>query len=203
MLLAGRVNTHNLKKALHQLKALQQTYGIVVFMSINQNTIESDPQYMQRLIEILNVQHAQVISTSTPIELQNHEKESGRYNMYSMFYHNKECFRLVEESKIKFDVVIKYRADLESPDIMSIVPPAPNTLYIPQGADFNGLNDQIAYGPPEVMKIYCDLIDHIPSLVKEGVPYNPELLLNKYIAKYVRAKTLKVIRYPYSYSIFR
>jgi hypothetical protein len=73
-------------------------------------------------------------------------------------------------------------------------------LYVPQGADWGGLNDQIALGSRETMRVYCDCVDAIiPMCQQEGVTWHPETLLRAYIARI----KLPVERFAFPYQLHR
>jgi hypothetical protein len=69
---------------------------------------------------------------------------------FSQYYHKYRCFRLLEayqqKYNIKFNCIIIFRADVDSSDEFIVKPLEENTIYIPEGKDYYGLNDQIAYG---------------------------------------------------------
>ncbi len=58
----------------------------------------------------------------------------------------------------------------------------PKTLYIPAGNDYveNAINDQLAYGTPDVMKKYARIFDTSLELLerKEVIPHPETLTLS-------------------------
>lgn len=103
-------------------------------------------------------------------------------NCSSMFYHNKSCIELIEKSGINYDVIVKYRADVNSDSVLELKVEE-NTIYIPNGNDFGGLNDQIAYGDLCSMKKYCAVWDNIPKICNDGHKFHPETLVSRNIER--------------------
>jgi hypothetical protein len=135
-------------------------------------------------------------------------------NTYSMFYHNKRCFDLIEKYYQKFDIIIRFRADIHSPEVLPILNIKPNTIYIPKGQDpFEGtINDQVAYGDFNSIKIYCEVVNNIiafcncnkPQLIKsfnsiinKNTLFHPETLMKKQLD----VCRLNIIRFDYTYNL--
>lgn len=121
-----------------------------------------------------------------PREFKNLNKatETKIENCSSMFYHNKKAFELIKNSKKAYDVVLKYRADIDlSPSLKFLTFKETtniieqNTVYIPKGNDFGGVNDQIAYGDLDSMEKYCKTFDNILKICADGHRFHPETLL--------------------------
>lgn len=129
-------------------------------------------------------------------------EETRERNTLSMFYHNMMAMNLVLDQMKKgktYDVVVKFRADI-SCDNSFIIPYhiIPNTLYIPNGFNFRGINDQIAFGNLFAMTIYCSIYHHIPKYVyKEQAIFNPEFLLMFHL----NLHNLNIMRFPYNYML--
>lgn len=116
-----------------------------------------------------------------------HTDERIAFNIMSMYWHNKKAFEMISSDTAAYDYVIKWRADIVLQS--SLILPTPiqlssntNTIYIPNGKDWGGLNDQIAAGSYAAMKEYCALIDHIDVLWPVR---HPERLLKKYLTSVV------------------
>lgn len=197
----GRIFTRNIEKALRHLREIKNKYNVTFFMSLNRSACE-DIAYIERFAKELDVKY-QILDTSTPHELREYERTSHRYTLYSMFYHNYQCFQMIKESGINFDVVVKYRGDFDSNEVLDIKEINPTTLYIPYGCDYYGLNDQIAYGSMYTMGIYCNLINNIVNVLEKKPIYKPESVLLNYIAPIVIGRQLAVKRFKYHYYIYR
>ena len=127
-------------------------------------------------------------------------------NVYSMFYHNKKCMDLIEnyekDNNMKFDIVIKYRNDIDTSQALNLYNPplSDNTINIPNINDWGGINDQIAYGSKVAMKKYCSLIDNYQKYILEDKIINhPESILKHHLV----SNNLTVQRFVFSYSLNR
>jgi len=123
-------------------------------------------------------------------------------NSVSMFYHNKRAFDHIESMGIPFDVIVKFRSDINTtskfPYPTSI--PEDNTIYVPEEYHYSGINDQIAYGNYESMRIYCSVYDNIYKYcTTDDVTFHPETLL-KY---HLDSNNITVKTFPFSYFLQR
>lgn len=76
-----------------------------------------------------------------------------------------------------FDVYVRIRPDLKFNGPMVFQKPEPKTIYIPQGMDFGGINDQCAYGDYDTMKIYYQVFENYHSLWRDkGILFNSEVM---------------------------
>lgn len=89
-----------------------------------------------------------------------------------------------------FDCVIRMRfdSDLKSIENFDISNLQDNNVCIPAGQDWNGLNDQFAYGTTNAMNVYSSLILNFRNF--RNCNYNPEVLLKNYL----RAAKINVLR---------
>lgn len=117
-----------------------------------------------------------------------------------MFYHRYKVFELCkaysQKHNIKFDYVLFFRADIQSSDTLELIPLAPNTVYIPEGYDFEGgLNDLMAYGSMEVMEKYSNLVNNIKKMcIEQKLLFHPE----SFVRKHLENEAITVVRFPYS-----
>lgn len=201
---SGRIITKDFDYFIKFLIDLRSKYDIIFFCSLNQENIDDYTIKFCKLLDI-DEQRLNIEKTNVPDEIYNYKKnkETNYTNTYSMFYHNKRCTELIEKYEINtgilFDVIVKYRGDIIPNETMKIEYPEPNTLYIPDGKDYSGINDQISYGNKKAMKQYSECVDNIIKYCKSGVIYNPERLLRHHI----RYKELKIKRYDYEYNLSR
>ena len=101
---------------------------------------------------------------------------------YSMCQSNKLKMQYEKESNSIFDIVIRMRYDSEIVDINQFdFETEPDVLYIPEGHNWNGVNDQFAYGNSNVMNIYASLILNLHQHFS-GILYNPEAMLKHYLS---------------------
>lgn len=91
-----------------------------------------------------------------------------------------------------YDIYVRIRPDivLNGPIDFSKYDCTGKTIYIPQGNDFGGINDQFAFGNHEVMKIYYSIYQTHHELWHEGVLFHSESMqlanLNKHGVNIVR-----------------
>ena len=211
VLLTGRLQSSNeiefnqtlYDKSLQTLKLIDN--NITFFISINQTA--ENPEYTKRFMSDLNISQDQINieNTQPPSELLTYPKriETIYHNAYSMFYHNKRCFELMEtyqnKHQITFDTILKFRADLFSNTEFHISEIEQDTIYIPNSFDFSGINDQIAYGTPNSMKIYTNCVDHIINYCKKDIIFHPETILKHHLV----TNNLKIIRFRYPYQLIK
>ena len=121
-------------------------------------------------------------------------------NCASMFYHNQKAFELVEASGLPYDVVVKYRADLVAGGDLPLQDcrcPDDTTVWVPEGADYGGLNDQVAMGAPRAMARYCALYGRMADLCASGTLLHPETLL----AEHLRRCGVQARRFAFSWAL--
>lgn len=104
----------------------------------------------------------------------------------SMFYKIKACNQIKKnyetQNNFKYDCVIRMRSDLMFMSPFYINKDVNmNKLYIPLGYDYEGINDQLAYGSSDIIDEYCQVFDNIEQLLIDGEKLNPEKLLKQYI----------------------
>jgi hypothetical protein len=113
--------------------------------------------------------------------------ETNIHNMTCHFINKNRVFLLLEEhinkERIQYDVVVSLRIDCVFQNSFNFNNLVDNTIYIPSGYDWLGINDQIAYGKVDVMKKYnsinaLDLLEqklsipHPESLNRANIEYN-------------------------------
>lgn len=114
---------------------------------------------------------------------------------WSMFYHRKLAF---EKVPVDAECVISFRADITSDDALPTATMKPGVLYVPEGHDHNGLNDQVAYGSYPTMRAYCSVADALHQLVVEQHgEFHPETIL----LAHVQREGLQIHRFPYTWSL--
>lgn len=204
--LPGRITSSQFRSVSDNLLQFTKHYNVVFFVSVNKSA--NDDHYNKKLFDKLDVNsgNVNIEVTKEPVELRNYSKklESSYENCYSMFYHNKRCYDLLDayqkSSGIQFHAVVKYRGDISSPELMHIIDnPLDDTVYIPEGADWGGVNDQVAYGTPESMRKYCNCVNKILEYCANGVIFHPETLLQHHLIQ----SHLRVQRFSYIYKLLK
>jgi hypothetical protein len=113
--------------------------------------------------------------------------ETNVYNFHSMWFNRKRVVELVEryqvENDITYDIVLHFRADIKThQDLVFNIPEDDDSLYVPHGSDWCGLNDQVAYGKMAAIKKYSNMHDFIQKYVfVDKLTLHPERLLMHHI----------------------
>jgi hypothetical protein len=119
-------------------------------------------------------------------------------NMLNMFYHIMKCTQLIEQQVDKsYHAIVRFRTEIDSTDDFCIEDVLlDNTVYIPHGFNYRGINDRIAFGNYQSMIIYGYLYNHIPTYVyTKFALYNPEYLVMFHIME----NNMNIIRTPYNF----
>jgi hypothetical protein len=99
-------------------------------------------------------------------------------------------FNLIED---KYDIILSYRLDLKSYNYMNFE--INDCINIPTGSDYNGRNDQMAYGNYEVMKKYMNLYLYLPEILNNCI-LHPEPIMKYYIINYgLKLKRFQLLYY--------
>ena len=185
ILFAGRVKTY--EYVYNKLEAIKLKYNPVAFCSINETATTG---YINNFCDMFNIKEAQLNIEQTILPnwisdfvFENHIQTMNPLNMYSMFYHQNKAFKLLEkyqnDNNMIFDIVLYYRADLDSTDTLVLNTPTDNTVYIPSERDYFGVNDRMAYGNYLTMKKYCSVVEKMETIViKENIINNNEYYSN-------------------------
>jgi len=159
IILAGRIKGWQYCK--ESLKRLQDKYNAVFFVSLNQ--VAPDESTVA-FCEYFNVNPEQIlyIPTETPEKYRQFHADGREHNYYSQWFHIKNAFdlckRYCDTHNMIFDIVIKYRADIQTIDTLDIPTLLPKRFYCPVDPAHQ-TNDQIAYGDFQMMYLYSRLVD--------------------------------------------
>ena len=125
--------------------------------------------------------------------------------MIRHFINLKRVMELLEKScsntKIVYDLVIATRLDLQLGLMPPLCMPLPNVIYIPEGNNHCGLNDQFAMGNFETMKHYMYLFDKYPQYMELNIRPHPETLT---LCNIMEAnENMKIGRFSMDHTIIR
>ena len=117
-------------------------------------------------------------------------------HVLSMFYNLKKGIDLIPDDE--YDIIMYARTDLVYQQQIDLALGSDNDIYVPEGSDWGGLNDQMCYGAPRAMKLYASLYDNLDIYA----PYiygghNPETWLKRH----VDSIGLSVNRFDLKYSL--
>lgn len=204
VLLSGRIVNPEYEYTLKQFDNMFKNQQITYFISINSNV--HDAKFTEQFARDLYIDSEciNIEKTEEPQEIYRYRKklETNYHNTYSMFYHNKKCFEMLERYEAKyevsFDIILKYRTDIQylDDDKITFDNIEGNTIYIPCSYDHGGINDQIAYGDKESMRYYCCCVENIINMCRSEIMFHPETLLKEHLKSNV-----KVNRFQVSYKI--
>ena len=131
--------------------------------------------------------------------------ESNSHNMMSMWFNRRRVYQdmchYMTENGVMYDLVISTRLDTyndEKMDYDMFRCLDDNTILVPEGYDWGGLNDQMAIGRFPAMAKYLTLFDRIYPILDQLSPYygpEPALLKN------VEMQGLEVYRFPFRYRL--
>lgn len=204
---SGRIRTY--EQQISTLKNLSEKYNMDVFVSLNGELDD----YHRIFLDTFDIKkyNFEIFHLDEPFKnLRGYRDGNSPYNMTSAFYNNMKAFEMIEEYQNQhgfvYDVVVKYRADVVSNEDLNLLNMDMGSLYIPEGRDYTvhskykGMNDQIAYGDPEMMKIYSSLYRNMEEyLIKDNVIFHPESLLYHHLKKNDIIDRIK--RFPFDYSL--
>jgi hypothetical protein len=201
---SGRITAYD--HTIEHILKMKKENNITFFCSLNLDKIT---MFEQKFFDLLEITEQQYCIQPTP-SLPNWVKECLPYtnrgcrpnNVYSQIFHNQQCWNLIqkfqEKNNMLFDVVCKYRADIVCSEPFSFVPVEENTIYIPEGFDYEALNDQIAYGNIDVMKVYSTLFERFEHICsKRQCIYHPETLVKFNI----ESNNISVQRFHFTYTL--
>ena len=195
VLFAGRVKGY--EKGLSKLLGFKTRYTPTYYCSLN------EPEYtdeIDKFCKLFDISPERIHIESTPDPgffhgIRCYTSKSPK-QAYSMFFHENKAFSLIEkdviQNNIHYDCVLYCRADIISRDTLELVIPVPNTIYVPDGEDFFGVNDRLAYGDYNTMKKYCSVIHDLTSAQSMNGT-NPEGILKRHLEK----QLLDFVRFRY------
>lgn len=200
---SGRIeNNHYINNKEHILK-YNEKYNITHFCSLNEDV--NSHEFIKIFCKDFGITDDRINIEKTKIPknmIEDIRVDGNIYNMYSMFYHNYRCMELIkkhqEKNNMVFDIIIKYRSEIHSNDIMELDNLIEeNKIYIPVDYDYGGINDQIAYGNFESMDKYSNCYNKFFECGKKTNRYHPESILHCHI----KNSNLNIERVKFRYKL--
>lgn len=128
--------------------------------------------------------------------------EANVRNCLAMYWNREQALKLFPPDH-EYDVVISTRADLyfqqqiHLEDYWGEI--QKGTIFVPEGSDYGGLNDQLAIGRPLEMFRYLGVYSHLQTMLESGTALHPESLL----LSHLQSEHISVSRQPLSFRINR
>lgn len=199
---SGRIRGY--EHTLDKLKAkFFDKYDCDFFMSID---LEKPDKYHENIHDILKPIATNYDKYDRPFsKLPTSPCECRQRNTLSMFYHNfysqKIILDHIRSNNIKYHAIVKFRLDISSEDDFYIPDQLlPNTVYIPNGSNYRGINDQICFGDVRSMIVYGTVYMHIPNYIYVKKAFlSSEYLLNFHLNE----NNMNILRFPYSYELHK
>ncbi len=109
--------------------------------------------------------------------------ESAVFNTLNMMHNNLVGFSLIPKG---YDLYVRIRPDMKfnGPLNFSEYEPKPNTIYIPKGNDYRGINDQFAFGDYDTMRKYFSVYLNCEEVFNAGHLFNSEVYHLANLQKY-------------------
>jgi len=123
-------------------------------------------------------------------------------NMIRHFINLRRVCELMEtNTSTIYDVAVCTRLDIMISSVsLPIIKPPENTIYIPNGFDYFGINDRFAMGDVETVKKYMLLIDNCKYLFDNKLAFpHPETVA---LAN-LKFHNISIIRFHMDYSLLR
>ena len=130
----------------------------------------------------------------------NKQAVTNIHNMTCHFINKMRVYKLLEEYKHDYDIVLSLRIDLVIHTKIKFNKPEDNTIYVPDCYDYGGLNDQMAYGNFISMGKYMNIFKNVIYLLdsKKSPPHPESLTLANIVLN-----DLKLFRFKLAYFIER
>jgi hypothetical protein len=108
----------------------------------------------------------------------------------SMFYSLREACRLKasheRENSFTYDIVVRMRFDSEIKTFLDLnTLDYKNTLYIPNGRDWGGINDQFCFGNSSIIDMVCECYTFYDIHITVTNFYGPEVILKQHLATFL------------------
>lgn len=204
-LFSGRITSY--EHTMRNLKMLQDKYNAKYFCSINKKYAND---YVKTFFSTFNMTNEQynIEETLVPDWLYKCKKEetSTYERTYSVFFHNKKAFDLLEQYQNKhniiFDIIVLYRADIHTNELLNLTKPDDNTIYLVKGKgykhEYGGVSGEMAVGNYTSMKKYCSLVDYLKEYCSKNiVELNHELMLGHHL----KEQHLKISEFDYMFEL--
>lgn len=194
----------------HELIRWIQEHQVDTFASVSslpeEELVEFAKTFRVKRLHVHRLDLPGLVPAGTTEEyMTSHKKiETSLYNSLSMFYCHRKNVELLlaheQETDRRYDFIAYIRTDGDFRQAPIPYPAdrlAENTVYIPLGYDYDGINDQMALGNREPMITYCTVYEHIVEYLDRGIIYNPEV----FVLANLHFQKVNVLRFEYPYTL--
>ncbi len=181
---SGRVHTSWYDEWLLTAQDFMKRYDVTFFCALTEGA--DPPEFVARFRRDLGISDSQFCSGTPPVlDLPvSYAKfpETNEQHCTNMFYNNRRALDLIMAHEKQFAVIMKFRTEIPL-DIPVELMEEQDWICIPRGQDHRGgINDQVAYGPAELMYKYCACFDYVEEMVvHRKVVFHPETLLRYHL----------------------
>ena len=130
--------------------------------------------------------------------------ETNVHNMTCHFINKMRVFQLLEDHIAArgtiYDTIISTRLDIVYSSPIPFCKPEEGIIYIPEKFDYYGINDQVAFGTLETMRIYMNIFNSAKTFMNDKTFKPHPETLNMVLLKY---NGIWVERFPLDYYIKR
>lgn len=202
MLFVGRIKSYeecyeNFKKNILDPLAGNEIHGFLIHNKSNKikNIYDFIDKY--NIVYFENVLHD--LESFKYIEV--NKKICGNLNSVNMYYYmylgNNAIKEYANKHNILYDIIIYLRADQIYNNSL-VLPPVilDNTIYVPYGYDYYGLNDQFAFGNVNSMTKYLNLYNYIKIIYDTThIGFHTET----YLLIHMQALNINIVRFDLKY----
>lgn len=212
MFFSGKIRTYEKR---HKLVQFIKDKNIDVFCSLNEEEIDHE------FINMYNVknyyvkpfilhEHFDITQIKQMIQ-KLHKRQKGRnfISFCSMYYNNMKNMELIEEYQNetgkKYDIIILHRTDIDNFIDFDVETKIESPVIMVTDWKIIGVNDHMAYGNFEMMKIYCNLFRYMYQCITNWPSVNTkhfvrtETLLEHYL--HHQKVILKTFKVPNNYNL--
>jgi hypothetical protein len=211
ILFSGRIRKYD-EHYENIMRQIVQNNEVEFFLSHSPELKEEDLEKFKELYKPVKIVNEEMDFSTDYSKLKLHELTNMNHFL-SMWCNRKRVFlSLVEhcrDTNNMYDFVFSIRLDAynEEPLLFQQIMEEykfkenktniENTVFVPNGWDWGGLNDQLAFGDIFSMETYMSLYDEIWELMKEQPRFGPETILLGYLIK----KNIHIHRFNFQYKL--
>lgn len=131
-------------------------------------------------------------------------------NMTKHFLNKRRVIELlkshIQATGAKYDYVCMTRIDMNYQNTInwSNITPLENTIYVPDGNDYGGLNDRICIGNFKTIEKYSSIYINSLKFIQEAFESNNKIMFPEIILDYhIKDLKIDIKRFPLQYNIIR